>query len=229
MDEQPVIRLDWIVDNADQIGLRIAEHVYMTVLAVGIGFVISFALALLIRSHRRLYGPVIGISGVLYAIPSVALFAILVPFTGLSVLTAEIALVSYTLVILVRNIVAGLDGVPADVVEAAIGMGYGPWKRLWGVELPIALPVIVAGVRIATVTTIGLVTITTLIGAGGLGYLIVNTGIRRFFVTSTYTGVLLAVVLAVAADLLLLALQRRLTPWARLRSGAGSETAIGGA
>jgi osmoprotectant transport system permease protein len=219
-DEGPFIRWDWIVENLDQIGRRLGEHVYMTVLAVVIGFAISFALAMLIRERPRLYGPIIGVSGVLYAIPSVALFALLVPFTGLSVLSAEIALVSYTLVILIRNIVTGLEGVPRDVVEAAVGMGYTPAQRLWRVELPIAMPVIVAGLRIATVTTIGLVTITTLIGAGGLGYLIVNTGIRRFFDTSTYTGVVLSVALAIAADLLLLAVQRRLTPWARARAEA---------
>jgi osmoprotectant transport system permease protein len=219
-DEGPFIRWDWIVDNLDQIGRRLGEHVYMTVLAVLIGFALSFALAMVIRRRPRLYGPIIGLTGVLYAIPSVALFALLVPFTGLSVLSAEIALVSYTLVILIRNIVTGLEGVPPDVVEAAVGMGYTPSQRLWRVELPIALPVIVAGLRIATVTTIGLVTITTLIGAGGLGYLIVNTGIRRFFDTSTYTGVVLSVALAIAADLLLLALQRRLTPWARARAEA---------
>jgi osmoprotectant transport system permease protein len=220
VNDGPFIRWDWIVDNLDQIGRRLGEHVYMTVLAVVIGFALSFALAMLIRGRPRLYGPIIGFSGILYAIPSVALFALLVPFTGLSVLSAEIALVSYTLVILIRNIVTGLEGVPADVVEAAVGMGYTPSQRLWRVELPIALPVIVAGLRIATVTTIGLVTITTLIGAGGLGYLIVNTGIRRFFDTSTYTGVVLSVALAIAADLLLLALQRRLTPWARARAEA---------
>ena len=217
---QPFIRWDWIIDNLDQIGRRLGEHVYMTLLAISIGFAISFALAMLIRSRPGLYGPIIGFSGILYAIPSVALFALLVPFTGLSVLSAEIALVSYTLVILIRNIVTGLEGVPPDVIEAAVGMGYTPSQRLWRVELPIALPVIVAGLRIATVTTVGLVTITTLIGAGGLGYLIVNTGIRRFFDTSTYTGVVLSVALAIAADLLLLALQRRLTPWARARAEA---------
>lgn len=219
MNGEPFIRWDWIVDNLDQIGRRLGEHVYMTVLAVVIGFALSFALSLLIRRDPRLYGPIIGVSGVLYAIPSVALFALLVPFTGLSLLSAEIALVSYTLVILIRNIVTGLEGVPREVVEAAVGMGFTPSQRLWRVELPIALPVIVAGLRIATVTTIGLVTITTLIGAGGLGYLIVNTGIRRFFDTSTYTGVFLSVALAIAADLLLIALQRRLTPWARARAG----------
>jgi osmoprotectant transport system permease protein len=221
MDDQPFIRLDWIVDNLGAIGLRLGEHLQMTVIAVVVGFAISFALALAIRAVPRLYGPVIGVTGTMYAIPSLALFALLVPITGLSLVTAEVALVSYTLLILVRNIVAGLAGVPDEVVEAATAMGLSPRQRLLQVELPVALPVIVAGVRIATVTTIGLVTVTTLIGAGGLGYLIVNSGINRFFPTSIYTGVALAVALAVLADLGLLWLQRALTPWARARQGAG--------
>lgn len=220
MDDQPFFRIDWVITNAGEIARRLGEHVQMTVLAVAIGFVISFALALLIRNRPGLYGPIIGVSGVLYAIPSVALFALLVPITGLSLTTALIGLVSYTFIILIRNIVTALEGVPREVIEAADGMGYTSFQRLWRVELPIALPVIVAGVRIATVTTIGLVTITTLIGAGGLGYLIVNTGIRRFFDTSTYTGVVLAVALAIAADLLLLAVQRRLTPWSQAQATA---------
>jgi osmoprotectant transport system permease protein len=220
MSGEPFIRPDWIVDNLDAIGGRLWEHVTMTVIAVVIGFLISFVLAILVRRVPRLYGPVIGISGTLYAVPSLALFALLVPFTGLSIVTAEIALVSYTLLILIRNIVAGLDGVPPDVLEAAEAMGYSRGQRFWRVEVPIALPVIVAGLRIATVTTVGLVTVTTLIGLGGLGYLIVNSGINRFFPTSIYTGVVLAVALAVVADLLLLGLQRLLTPWSRGRTAA---------
>jgi osmoprotectant transport system permease protein len=215
MTDQPPIRIDWIVDNTGQIWQRLVEHVVMAGIAVPVGLVLSFAFALLIYRFRRLHGPIIGVTGTLYAIPSLALFALLIPFTGLSVLTAEIALVSYTLLILVRNIVAGLDGVPPEVVEAATGMGYTGWQRLWRVELPIALPVIVAGLRIATVTVIGLVTVTALIGLGGLGYLIVNTGINRFFATSIYVGVALSVALAVVADLALVRLQRALTPWAR--------------
>ena len=216
-DRHPFFRVDWLLSNLDEIGLRLGEHLLMTAIAVPVGFVISFALALLVRRVPRAYGPILGVTGTLYAIPSLALFALLIPFTGLSLLTAEIALVGYTLLILVRNIVEALNGGPADVVEAANGMGYTPSQRLWRVELPIALPVIVAGLRIATVTTIGLVTVTALIGLGGLGYLIVNTGIRRFFPTSIYTGVVLSVALAIAADLALLWLQRRLTPWAARR------------
>lgn len=222
MNDEPLIRVEWIVDRLDQIGGLLAEHVLLTVLAVGIGLVISFALALVIRRSPRLYGPIIGVAGMLYAIPSLALFALLIPFTGISILTAEIALVSYTLLILVRNVVEALNGVPAEAIEAADGMGYTRTQRLLRVELPLALPVIVAGVRIAAVTTVGLVTVTALIGLGGLGYLIVNLGINRgsspFAATAIYTGVALAVALAVLADLALLALQRALTPWARRRT-----------
>jgi osmoprotectant transport system permease protein len=215
-------RLDWIERNLELIVGLLGEHVLLTVLAVGIGLVISFGVALVIRRRPSLYGPVIGVAGTLYAIPSLALFALLVPITGISILTALVALVSYTLLILIRNIVEGLNGVPADAIEAADGMGYTRSQRLWRVELPLALPVIIAGVRIATVTTVGLVTVTALIGLGGLGYLIVNLGIYRgstpVGITATYTGVVLAVALAIVADLLLMALQRGLTPWARRRT-----------
>jgi osmoprotectant transport system permease protein len=214
---QPFLRVDWIVDNLDVLAQRVGEHVLVTAIAVVVGFAMSFALALVVRRFPRLYGPILGISGVLYAIPSIALFVLLIPITGLSLLTAEIALVSYTLVILVRNIVTGLRSVPADVLEAATGMGYTPGQRLWRVELPLALPIIVAGLRIATVTTIGLVTIATLIGRGGLGYLIVNIGINQRFPTATLTGVVLVVTLSVLVDGAVLILERRMTPWAQAR------------
>ena len=217
---EPFIRFDWIADNLDAIGQRLGEHLLMVIPAVLIGFVVSFALALLARRFRRTYGPIIAVTGTLYAVPSLALFVLLIPFTGLTLVTGIIALVLYTLLILVRNIVVGLDGVPPDVVEAADGMGYSSSQRFSRVELPIATPVIIAGLRIATVTTIGLVAITTFIGLGGLGYLIINSGVRRFFPTSIYVGVLLCVLLAVVADVSLAWLQRRLTPWAQSR-GAG--------
>lgn len=214
---EPIYRIDWVIDNLDVLSRRVGEHVLVTVIAVVVGFVLSFALALLVRRYPRTYAPILAVSGLMYAIPSIALFVLLIPITGLSLLTAEIALVSYTLVILVRNIVTGLRGVPAEVIEAARGMGYSDAQRLWRVELPIAMPIIVAGLRIATVTTIGLVTIATLIGMGGLGYLIVNIGIQRRFATATITGVLAVVILSTLVDLALLALQRRLTPWAQAR------------
>jgi osmoprotectant transport system permease protein len=217
--DEPFIRWDWIVANLDDIGERTWEHVLMTVIAVVVGFVISFSLSLLIVRRRRLYGPIIGLSGVLYAIPSLGLFALLIPLTGVTLLTAEVALVSYTLLILVRNIVAGFDGVPSDVVESALGMGYGPWQLLWRVQLPLALPTIVAGLRIATVTTVGLVAVTALIGQSNLGSLIVQRGIRASFPTAIMVGAFGSVLLGLLADLGFIALQRRLTPWARARSG----------
>ncbi|MBA3687775.1 MAG: ABC transporter permease [Chloroflexi bacterium] len=212
---EPLFRLDWVLQHLDMLWQRIGEHILVTVIAVAAGFVISFGLALAVRRYPFIYGPILAISGILYAIPSIALFVLFIPITGLSLLTAEIALVSYTLVILVRNMVTGLRGVPPEVIEAARGMGYTDRQRLWRVELPIAMPIIVAGLRIATVTTIGLVTIATLIGMGGLGYLIVNIGVQRRFPTATITGVVIVVLLSTAVDLGLQLLQRRLTPWAR--------------
>jgi osmoprotectant transport system permease protein len=212
---EPLFRLDWVLEHLDVLWQRIGEHMLVTVIAVTAGFVISFALALAVRRYPRIYGPILAVSGILYAIPSIALFVLFIPITGLSLLTAEIALVSYTLVILVRNIVTGLRGVPPEVIEAARAMGYTDRQRLWRVELPIAMPIIVAGLRIATVTTIGLVTIATLIGMGGLGYLIVNIGVERRFPTATITGVVIVVLLSTAVDLGLQLLQRRLTPWAK--------------
>ena len=216
--DEPFIRWDWIVANLDDIGERTWEHILMTVIAVVVGFLISFSLSLVIVRRRRLYGPIIGLSGLLYAIPSLGLFALLIPLTGVTLLTAEVALVSYTLLILVRNIVAGFDGVPREVVESAVGMGYGPWQLLWRVQLPLAMPTIVAGLRIATVTTVGLVAVTALIGQSNLGSLIIQRGIRASFPTAILVGAFGSVLLGLLADLGFVALQRRLTPWARARS-----------
>ena len=143
----------------------------------------------------------------------------MIPFTGLTILTAEIGLVSYTLLILIRNIVIGLDSVPGDVREAAVGMGYRPLKQLAQVDFPLAVPAIIAGIRIATVTTIGLVTVTALIGEGGLGSLILD-GLIRDFKTPLVIGTLLSVALAIVADVSLAGVQRVVTPWARSRAVA---------
>jgi osmoprotectant transport system permease protein len=209
---QPFFRWDWAFDHLGEIGQRTLEHLQLTLLAVVIGFLISFPVAVYAHRHRRIYPPITWVSGFLYTIPSLALFAFLVPFTGLSFTTAEIGLVSYTLLILIRNTVAGLDGVPVDVKEAARGMGYTPRQMLWRVELPLATPVIVAGLRIATVTTIGLVTVTSLIGLGGLGYFILR-GMQQFFSTATLIGAVLSMALAIAADRLWIMAERRITPW----------------
>ena len=211
---EPLIRWDWIADHLDELALRLGEHVELTVIAVVVGLVIAFALSLVILRLPRSEAPITWITGTLYTIPSLALFALLIPYTGLTILTAEIGLVSYTLLILIRNIVRGVRGVPTEVREAAIGMGYTPRQLLWRIEVPLALAVIMAGVRIATISTIGLVTVTALIGQGGFGFLIL-IGIQRFFSTELIAGAVLSVALAIVADALLVLLQRRLTPWMR--------------
>ena len=211
---EPLILWDWTFNHLPDIVRRVEEHLILTAIAVGVGFVLAFALSLAIRREPALYAPVTWVAGVMYSIPSLALFALLVPFTGLSLTTAEIGLVSYTLLILVRNIVGGIRSVPADVREAAVGMGYSPWQLLWKIELPLGLAVIIAGVRVALVTTIGLVTVTGVIGQGGLGALILQ-GIQQFFATPLVIGAVLSIILAVVLDGVLVALQRRATPWAR--------------
>lgn len=205
----------WVGDHLDDLRAAVLEHLRLTGIAVAVGLVIASCLSLVALRWRWTLAPIVWVTGVLYTIPSLALFVLLVPVTGLgSTLTAEIALVGYTLLILVRNIVAGIDGVPGDVLDAADGMGYGRWRRLAEVELPLALPAIVAGIRIATVTTVGLVTVTALIGLGGLGGQI-EAGLKRQFSTQVVVGAGLAVALALALDLLLVLLERALTPWRR--------------
>ncbi len=211
---EPLIRWDWVQSHLPDIAQRIGEQLLLAGIAVGLGFALSFVASLFIARRPWLYPPVSWVFGVLYTIPSLALFSLLIPFTGLSIITAEIGLVSYTLLILIRNIVRGIRGVPADVREAATGMGYTPRDRLWRVEIPLALAAIIAGVRLATISTIGLVTVTALIGQGGFGYFIL-IGIQRFFSTELLVGAVCSVALAIAADGLLVLLQRRLTPWVR--------------
>ena len=203
---------EWVRGNVDAIVAATVDHVVLTVIAVGLGFVLSLGFALLIHRDRRFYGPISGLTGVLYTIPSLALFALLVPVTGLSLLTAEIGLVSYTLLILTRHIVAGLDGVPGDIVEAADGMGFTAGQRLRSVDLPLAVPLIIAGLRIATVTTIGLVMVTALIGEGGLGNLMLR-GFNFRNYTAVYVGAIVTVGMAVIADAAIVALGRLATPW----------------
>jgi osmoprotectant transport system permease protein len=211
---QPSIDSAWIADHTDDMTTRIVNHVIFTGIAVSLGFAISLVLSLVIIRYRWTYGPITGVAGLLYTIPSLALFGLLIPITGFTVTTAEIALVSYTLLILIRNTVAGLDGVPSDVREAAVGMGFSPLQVLVRVDLPLALPVIVAGLRVATVTTIGLVTVTALIGMENLGTFITD-GLQRLFITPVLVGAVLSIALAVAADIALLGVQRLIAPWTR--------------
>jgi osmoprotectant transport system permease protein len=204
----------WISRNLDQILARTWEHLTLTLVSVGIGLVLSVLLATLALRWRWTYAPVTGVAALLYTIPSLALFALLVPFYGLTSTTAIIALTSYTLFILVRNIVAGIDGVPEPVLEAADGMGYTRRLRFWRMEIPLALPVIIAGLRIATVTTIGLVTVTAVIGLGGFGFFILR-GLNTFVWTPLIVGVALSVVLATLFDVGFIGLEKVLSPWAR--------------
>lgn len=211
---EPLVRWEWLASHVPDILQRLVEHLTLVGLAISIGFILSFALSLLVLRWPALYTPTTWLTGILYTIPSLALFALLVPFTGLSLLTAEIGLVSYTLLILIRNIVGGLRSVPEDVRESAVAMGLTREQMLWQVELPLAVSVIIAGVRVATITTIGLTTVTALIGQGGFGYFILD-GLQRFFTTTLILGSALSVGLAVAADVALVAAQRWATPWTR--------------
>jgi len=211
--DEPLLRWEWILDHADEIWQRLLEHVTLTVLAVGIGFALSFVAVVLIRRYHYLREPLTWLAGVLYTIPSLALFAVLVPVTGLTRVTAEIGLVSYTLLILIRSILDGLLSVPAEVRETAIGMGCTSGQLLWRVEIPLAVPVVIGGLRVATVTTIGLVTVTALIGQGGFGYFIL-LGMQRFFSTALIVGATLSILLAMLADGLLVLAQHWTTPWA---------------
>ncbi|MEX0865438.1 MAG: ABC transporter permease [Acidimicrobiia bacterium] len=217
--ERPFIEWDWISRNIDEIGQATVEHFTHTALAVSIGLVLSFGLSLAALRWRQAYAPITWVTGVLYTIPSIALFTFLVPIFGLnSLLTSQIALVSYTLLILIRNIVAGVRGVPEQVTEASRGMGMTDRRIFLSIKLPLALPAIIAGVRVAAVTTIGLVTLTVLVGQGGYGLFILR-GISRQFLTEALVGTSLSVMMAVVVDTSLAGLERLVTPWNRSASG----------
>ena len=213
---EPLIRWSYVGDHLGEIRSALVQHLELTFIAVGVGLVISSLLAVVAIRFRFAFQPINAVTGIMYAIPSLALFILLSPVTGLTVLTSEIALVSYTLQILFRSIVAGIDGVPASVRESATAMGFTGRQQFWRVELPIALPVIVSGLRIATVTTVGLVPISGILGSdqGGLGTFIFD-GLSRFFNTPIFVGGVLTVVLAVVLDVSLVRIEHLLTPWIR--------------
>jgi osmoprotectant transport system permease protein len=211
----PWFRPSYVSENWDSILAYAGEHVRLTVLAVVIGAVLALPLALVARRSRWLSAPVLGLSTIVYTIPSLALFALLVPFTGLSSNTVLIGLVAYSLVILVRNFLAGLQGVPDDVREAARGMGLSGAQVLRRVDLPLALPAFMAGLRIATVSTVALTTVGVLVGHGGLGQLITGGFAANFYRAEIVTGAVGCVLLALTADLLLATAERLLTPWSR--------------
>jgi len=213
----------WLRANIGDLYGPVREHVVLTVLTMAAGVAIAVPLALAARRFRPLYSALLSVAGLLYAIPALALFALLIPYTGLSRTTALIPLVSYTLLILLRNMVVGLDGVPPAVVEAATAMGYSPARRLWRVELPLALPTILAGIRLATVSTVALVTVAGLIGFHNLGNYMIIDGFQRNFRTPITVGALTTVLLAVVADRLLVGVGAVLSPWRR-RTARATET-----
>ncbi|QBI21850.1 ABC transporter permease [Egibacter rhizosphaerae] len=199
------------------VGELFVEHVQLTAYPVTLGLVLAFPLSLAAVRWQWLYPPLIGFAGLLFTVPSIALFVLMVGVTGLGMTTAVVPLAIYTLLVLVRNTVEGFNGIDRDVREAAEAMGYRRARQILTVELPLALPVIIAGLRITTVTTVGLATVATLVGSGGLGDLFTDAVMRRF-PTPALVGLVLAVLLAVALDLALLAVQWLLTPWRRRAS-----------
>lgn len=217
---QPLIDFGWIAGHLGSIAERIVQHLQLTIPPLVLGILISLILAIWAVRQPRAYGPVTVITGLLYTIPSLAAFAVIRPIFGLTLLTALIPLTTYTLLILVRSFVAGFGAVPADVLEAAEGMGYTRRQRLIRVELPLAVPLMIAGVRLASVTTIGLATVVSVLGDsfGGLGQLITE-GIQSFFPTKYLLGATLSVVLAFGADYLFVRFEHLVTPWTHARAG----------
>jgi len=210
---------DWICgqylsDRSDELLHATTQHLTITLLSVAAGLVIAFPLALVARRWGRLESSVLGISTGLYTIPSLALFPLLVPFTGLTATTVVVGLALYALTVLVRAFLEGLRSVPDDVRESATGLGYSRAKRLLRIELPLALPVIMAGLRVATVSTVALTTVGSLVGHGGLGNLI-SDGVFTNFRAELLAACVLCVLLAVVLDLVLVVAQRLLTPWTR--------------
>lgn len=219
-------RNEWICGRyystrRDDLTEALVQHVQIVVISVGLGLLVAAPLALLARRYRRLEGLIVGTTTAIYTIPSLALFSLLVPITGLTRTTVIIGLALYSLTILVRNIIEGLRAVPAEVRESALGMGYGRGRLLWQVEIPLALPAIMAGLRVATVSAVALTTVGAILDYGGLGGLLVQGTLTNFKAQVLATSVL-CVLLAITLDLALVVVQRLLTPWARrpLRSAA---------
>jgi osmoprotectant transport system permease protein len=219
IEEPKLIDWEWIKENFwEDIVPAIQGHIFLSFVSIAIALAIALPVGILSARFRKAYPPVTAVTGILYSIPSLAFLAILISIPGVAIGPSPviIALVAYSLLILIRNTVAGLDSVPPETIDAARGMGLTNRQILFRVELPLALPIIVAGIRIATVTIIGIATIGAYINGGGLGTLIFD-GIGRQFPTMIISGAVLATVLAIVADLLLLALERYLRPWARVR------------
>jgi osmoprotectant transport system permease protein len=224
-DLNPLLRWDYVVDQRAAIVAAVIEHLQLTVITVALGLAVAAALAAVAIRWRRVRPSIGAATAALYTIPSVAFFGLLVPSTGLTRTTALIPLVAYTLVVLVNAIIDGFDQVPAEVEDAAEAMGLTPLRRALTVRLPLAVPVIVSGLRIASVTTVGLVTLAAIVGQGGLGRLILD-GLRRAFWTPLTVGAILSILLALALDAAFVLLERRIAPWAARRSGRGAVAGV---
>ncbi len=219
MSDNCLTRNEWICgryysSRAGDLTDALVQHVEIVVASVLLGLAVAIPLALLARRYRKLEGLIVGVTTAIYTIPSLALFSLLVPATGLGATTVVIGLGLYSLTILVRNLLEGLRAVPADVREAALGMGYADRRMLWRVEVPLALPAIIAGLRVATVSAVALTTVGSILDYGGLGDLLVD-GTRTNFKAQVLATSVLCVLLAVTLDLLLVGVQRTLTPWTR--------------
>jgi osmoprotectant transport system permease protein len=222
LSDDCLVRNDWICPaywqtRRAELAAALAQHIEITVVSLLLAVVVALPLALVARRSRWLEQSILGAATIIYTIPSLALFSLLLPFTGLTVWTVVVGLVLYSLTILVRAIVGGLAAVPEDVVDAARGMGYGGRRLLWRVQFPLALPTIMAGVRVAAVSTVALTTVGAVVGYGGLGDLIYN-GLSTLFKAQVLTASVLCVLLALALDGVLLVAQRFATPWRRGRS-----------
>jgi osmoprotectant transport system permease protein len=217
-----LVKWSWVENNLDDIQEASITHLQLVGASMAIAIAVSIPLAVLVRRRRLAFAATNTVLGGLYTIPSLAMFAFLLSFVGIGFKPAVIALAVYCLQLIVRNTVVGLREVSAPVQEAARGMGLTKRQTLFKVELPLAMPAIFAGVRLAAVSTVGIATIAVYIGAGGLGELIVNDGIQRgLFVTPIFVGAVIATVMAIAIDLGLVLLERVLTPWQRARTGQG--------
>lgn len=208
--------MSWVTGNISELAHLTGQNAYLALIPVLIGLLVSIPLGVACQRYGWLYAPVLSLTSVLYALPALALFVILVDYTGLTDTTVMIPLAIYSLAVLFPSVVDGLRAVPDPVRQAAVAMGFGTWRRLFSVELPIATPVIIAGLRVACVSSISLVSVGQLIGVGGLGFLL-EDGQQRDFNTEIVTGIVLIVVLALVVDLILVLARRLLTPWQRGR------------
>lgn len=209
-----MIDWQWVTDNLDTIGELMLQHLQMVLLSLAMGTVLTAIMLLLSIVWPALAGPLISLSGVLFTIPSLALFILLLPWTGLSMTTAVIGLTLYSLLILLRNVLAGMQKLPADVLESGRALGYTRFGRFLEVELFLILPALFAGLRIASVTLVGLVIVTALIGQGGLGQLMI-LGFNQNFLTPILVSLALSLVLSLVLDLLIARLGYSLTGWTR--------------